>query len=200
MSRLCPELYNMSSSLVQPNCSFGKTNRTANEIYKSSLAALLQIDYNCGAVFPVSALISATKTPLVLFLERVVAVWQLGVSAEAWCVVSLLDVTFFRACYSFLICFVKVVLSLCFVLSFPQSFLSVPRSSRALLFSPFLFPFFSARSAGVIVAEVSQRRWKDPVLMQAGQTLPYHGQRVVFFSPLINQMWFTLKFWVSFGK
>lgn len=46
-----------------------------------------------------------------------------------------------RACYSFLICCVKVMLSLCF-LSFPQSFLAVPHSSLTLLFSPLLFSFF----------------------------------------------------------
>lgn len=178
MSRCCPELYKMSGSLAQANSSFRKTNSCWNEIsHKWSLASPLQIDYNRGVVFPTSALISTARTPLVLFLERVVPVWQLGVSEEAWCVVSLLDVTHFRACYSFLICCVKVVLPICFCLF---SLFGLSRSSLTLLFPCFLFSFFSLSTCDN-VAEVSllwqpPRKWKDPVLMQAGQTLAYHRQ------------------------
>lgn len=117
-----------------------KRSRAANDIYKWSLVLLLVVDYNWGVVFSTSALISATKMPLILFLEGVVPVRQLTVSVEAWCVVSRLDVTHPRACYSFLICFVKVMLSLCFS-SFPQSFPAASHCSLALLFSHFLFPF-----------------------------------------------------------
>lgn len=138
----CPELCDMSSSLTRLKCSFTKANTAgASEIYKWSFVLLLEVDYNLGIVFSVSALISATKMPLVLFLERVVPVRQLTVSAEAWCVVSRLDVTLSGACYSFLICFVKVMLSLCFS-SFPQSFLAASYCSPALLFSHFPPPFF----------------------------------------------------------
>lgn len=154
----------------------GKHSRPASEIYKWSFVLLLEVDYNLGIVFSVSALISATKMPLVLFLERVVPVRQLTVS---WCVVSRLDVTLSGACYSFLICFVKVMLSLCFS-SFPQSFLAASYCSPALLFSHFLPPFSFSRSTRVNVAVVSQRRWEDWVLMLAQQTLPYHGQKAFF--------------------
>lgn len=131
-----------SNSLAQPNCSFRKTN-TANEICsKWSSASLLQIDYNWGVVFPTSPLISTATPPLVLFLERVVPVWQLGVSEEAWCVVSLLDVTLFTPVILFLICCVKVMLSLLFFFVFLSIFFGcVSHSSHPHFFSlPFL-PF-----------------------------------------------------------
>lgn len=140
MSCFCPEMCDTSNSLAQPNCSFRKTN-TANEICsKWSSVSLLQIDYNWGVVFPTSPLISTATPPLVLFLERVVPVWQLGVSEEAWCVVSLLDVTLFTPVILFLICCVKVMLSLLvFFLSFFQSFLAVSHTRLTPTFSLFLF-------------------------------------------------------------
>ncbi len=70
-----------------------------------------------------------------------------------------------RACYSFLICGVKAVLSLCF-LSFPQSFLAVSLFSHSL--------------AVVSLMWQQQKRCKDTILMQAGQTLAYCRQRAFF--------------------
>ena len=134
----CPELCNTSSSLVQPNCGFRKTN-IANEISsKWSLASLLQIDYNWGVVFPTSALISAAKTPLILFLEWDVAVRQLSISEGAWCVVFLLDVTLFMPVILFLICFVNVWKSCSsFFFVFTVFFSCVSHFSHPLFFLPF---------------------------------------------------------------
>lgn len=123
-----------------------KQSHAANEIsYKWSSASLLQIDYSRGVVFPTSALISAAKTPLVLFLERVVPVWQLGVSEGAWCVVSLLDVTLSRACYSFfnLLC-QSHALSLSFVFSSIFLGLCLALLSLSSFLATFSFSFLSS--------------------------------------------------------
>lgn len=154
-----------------------KRSRAANEIYKWSLVLLLEVDYNWGVVFSTSALISATKMPLVLFLEGVVPVRQLTVSVEAWCVVSRLDVTHPRACYSFLICYVKVMLSLCF-------------SS---------FPFLSLFLHVLMWRRCHREDEKTECWCWQGRRSPITGKEL-FFPPLINEMWFTLKFGWSFRK
>ena len=107
-----------------------------------------------------------------LCFRRPVPVWQLAVSEDAWCVVSLLDVTLFRACYSFfnLLCQSHAP-SLFFAFS---SFFSGCVSHAPLSLS-------SSLSTRVNVAEVSPAwqpptRWKDPLLIQARQTLAHHSQ------------------------
>lgn len=154
MSLYCPEPWRTWSSLARPNCSLRKTN-TVNEISsKRSSTSQLKIDYDWGAVFPTSALISAEEAALSVFIGRGCCKAALLLRGGMMCRVPIRCDTF-CACYSFLIRCVKVTLSLCLFYLSSRLFRLAVTLVAPSLFSPSVYSVCFIFSVNVNVVEVS---------------------------------------------